>query len=480
MDLRQYARILRAHWRLIRISLFVCTGLAGGLAWTRPPTYAAETQLYVSTSIPSSSASSTERYAAILLSQQRAVSYTQLIASPPVVQGVNMQLGLSLSLEQFRAKVSAVRPEGTVLINVTVIDGSPRLAQAIAQAVGTEFPSFLESLDGQQASPVNVRVTSPAQLPTEPVSPRKKLYLLLGVILGLMFGVGMTVIREALWRRIRDAEDVAEVTGLPVLGSIAEQRSAKREPLVVLNTPLSAGAEEYRWVRMNLDALIRERRIRSFVVSSATPGAGKTSIAANLGIAFAQSGHRVVLVDADLRRSKLADVMGLTPVQGLTDVLANGMPVERALASWHPELHLNLLAAGPPPQNPSELLGSLRFAAVLEELAMRSDLVILDTPALLPATDAAVLARLTGGVVLVARAGSTRVDQLVSAVESLYSVDARVLGVVVNRLPRWDAARRFGAAYESQPTSKGERDLAPAEPAVEGASARTVSPSSRA
>jgi succinoglycan biosynthesis transport protein ExoP len=467
MDLRQYARILRADWRLIGISLVVCTVVAGGLAWTRPPTYAAETQLYVSTSIPSSSASSTERYAAILLSQQRAVSYTQLIASPPVVQGVNTQLGLSLSLEQFRAKVSAVRPEGTVLINMTVIDRSPRLAQAIAQAVGTEFPSFLESLDGQQASPVNVRVTSPAQLPTEPVSPRKKLSLLLGVILGLMSGVGMTVIREALWRRIRDAEDVAEVTGLPVLGSIAEQRSAKRQPLVVLNSPVSAGAEDYRRVRMNLenlDALIREGGIRSFVVSSATPGEGKTLIAANLGIAFAQSGHRVVLVDADLRRSKLADVMGLTPVQGLTDVLANGMPVERALASW----------------NPSELLGSLRFAAVLEELAMRTDLVILDTPALLPATDAAVLARLTGGAVLVARAGSTRVDQLVSAVESLYSVDARVLGVVVNRLPRRSAARRFGAAYESQPTSKGERDLAPAEPAVEGASARTVSPSSRA
>ena len=479
MDLRQYARILRAHWLLIGASVWVCTVLAGVLAWTRPPTYAAETQLYVSTSLPSGDASATERYAAILLSQQRAVSYTQLIASPSVVQGVNEQLGLPLSVEDFRAKVSAVRPEGTVLINVTVEDRSPRLAQAIGEAVGTEFPRFLESLDGQETSPVEVSVTSPAQLPTQPVSPRKTLYVVLGAILGLMFGVGVTVIREALSRRIRDAEDAAEVTGLPVLGSIADQPRAKREPLVMVNSRDSARAEEYRRVRTNLHALIREAGIRSLVVSSATPGEGKTLIAANLGIAFAQSGHRVVLVDADLRLSKLADVMGLTPVQGLTDVLANDVPVEDALASWRPELQLQLLAAGSPLQNPSELLDSPRFAAVLDELSMRADLVILDTPALLRATDPAVLARLAGGTVLVARVGSTRVDQLVSAVESLYSVDARVLGLVVNRLP--PRSRRYGAAYVSQLNSKGERDpAAPAESVAGGASERTVSPSRRA
>ena len=203
--------MLRAHWLLIGVSILVCTALAAALAWTRSPTYAAETQLYVSTSLPSD-ASSTERYAGILLSQQRAVSYAELVASPPVVQSVNDQLGLSLSLEEFRAKVSAVRPEGTVLIDVTVTDRSPRLAQEIAQAIAKEFPSFVQSLDGQGPSPVDVSVTSPAQVPTQPVSPQKTLYLLLGMLLGLMLGVGITVIREAFWRRIRDADDTADVT----------------------------------------------------------------------------------------------------------------------------------------------------------------------------------------------------------------------------------------------------------------------------
>ena len=481
--------MLRAHWLLISISVLVCTGLAGALAWTRPPTYAAETQLYVSTSFPSSGVSSTERYAAILLSQQRAVSYTQLIASPPVLQAINNRLGLSLSLEEFRAKVSAVRPDGTVLINLTVTDRSPQLARAIAQAAAIELPRFLESLEGKQTSPVKVSVTSPAQLPTQPVSPQKKLYLVLGMILGLVIGVGAAVIREALSRRIRDAEDVVALTGLPVLGSIAERRRARSEPLIMLNRPSSARAEEYRRVRTNLHALIGESERRSLVVSSATPGEGKTLIVANLGVAFAQAGHRVVLVDADLRhrralvdadlrRSSLADAMGLAPARGLSDLLKNNLPVEHALAS-RPDLPLEVLAAGAPPENPSELLGSRRFAAVLDELSMRADLVILDMPPLLPTTDAAVVARLTAGVVLVARAGSTRSNQLVSAVESLLNVEARVLGVIVNRLPPRSAAQQYGGAYESQPDPSGERNLAP-ELAGEAAVPLGAGPTSRA
>jgi succinoglycan biosynthesis transport protein ExoP len=463
MDLRQYLRVLQAHWLLIAVSVFVCTDVAAVLAWTRPPTYAARMQLYVSSTIPNGGGSSTEGYAAFLLSQQRAVSYTQLIASPPVVRAVNKQLGLSLSLQDFRSKIGADRPEGTVLIDVTVKDRSPRLAKAIADALGKQFPSFVQALEktkGERISPVKVSVTSPAQLPTAPVSPRKALYLVLGMLLGLVVGVGAAVIREALARRIRNAEDAAAITGLPVLGSIAEQRRAQRQPLVMMENPGSARAEDYRRVRTNLHALIGGDQARAFVVSSATVSEGKTLTTANLGIAFAQAGHRVVVVDADLRRSKLAEVMGIKPVLGLADLLANDLPVERALETWREGLPLDVLAAAPQPRYPSELLGSQRFVDVLDELTKRADIVILDTPALLPTTDAAIVARATAGAVLVARAGSTRVRELLSAIESLYSVDARVLGIILNRLPPRSAARRYGVAYVPEPEPSGKSGVA--------------------
>jgi succinoglycan biosynthesis transport protein ExoP len=489
VDLRQYARVLRAHWLLIGASLLTCTGVAAYLAWTRPPTYAAQMQLYVSSSPSKSDATSAESYAAILLSQQRAVSYTPLVASPHVVTGVDKQLGLSLSPQDFRAKVSVDRPEGTALINVTVRDRSPRLARAIAAALGKQFPRFVEALEavqGQQNPSVRVVVASPAQLPTRPVAPRKTLYLVLGVLIGLVLGIGGAVFREAFSRRIRSPEDVATTTGLPVFGSLARRRRPKRKPFVMLNDPLSARAEEYRRVRTNLHALIGDDKRRSFIVSSAMATEGKTLVAANLGIAFAQAGNRVVLVDANLRRPRLTEVMGVKSALGLTDVVADGVLVERALQTWQEGLTLKLLAAGRRAQNPSELLASHAFAEVLHELTERADIVIVDTAALLPTTDAAVIARLTAGAVLVVRAGSTRAHQFAAAVGSLYRVESRVLGVIVNRLGPRSAARQYGAEYVPERDAIRERHLpvelplpAPAHREAGRGQARAAAPAAR-
>src|SRR5207245_4869465 len=135
---------------------------------------------------------------------------------------------------------------------------------------------------------------------------------------------------------------------------------------------------------------------------------GKTLIVANLGIAFAQAGCRVVLVDADLRRPKLAKLLGLSSTVGLTNVLVENVPVLDALQTWQDELPLEVLSSGQQPPNPSELLGSQRFASTLSTLTDRADLVILDAPAVLPVADAAILGRVTSGVILVARVASTR------------------------------------------------------------------------
>jgi succinoglycan biosynthesis transport protein ExoP len=492
VDLRQYVRVLRAHWLLIGVSLVMCTGVAAYLAWTHPPTYAAQIQLYVS-SPARTDATSADSYAAILLSQQRAVSYTPLIASPDVVAGVNKQLHSSLSPDDFRAKVTADRLEGTALINVTVKDRSPQLARAIASALGKQFPSYIEALEtakGKQNPSVRVVVASPAQLPTHPVAPRKTLYLVLGVLLGLVLGVGGAVIREALSRRIRTAEDVTATTGLPVLGSISGRRLMKRKPLVMVDDPLSARAEEYRRVRTNLQALLGDDKARSFVVSSANAAEGKTLVAANLGIAFAQAGHRVVLVDANLRRPRLAEVMGLRPDLGLTDVLADGVSVRRALQTWQEGLPLALLAAGPQAQDlnelgspsemlgsPSELLGSWWFLEVLDELTAGGDVVIIDTPPLLPTTDAAIIARLTAGAVLVARARSTRAHHFASAVGSLYRVEARVLGVIINRLRPGSDTSQHGAEYAPVPDLSSERRFPLGDLPVLGLPQRRADPS---
>jgi succinoglycan biosynthesis transport protein ExoP len=461
MDLEQYVRASRAHWLLILASVVVCVGVAATFAWTRAPVYAAQSQLFVSTSdIP---ADLSQTYQGGLFTQQRVLSYAQIVSSPAVVRAVIAQLGLRDSVRKLQGEISASVPTDTVLINVTVKDRSPRRAKAIADAVGNQFASFvnrLEAKGGERSSPVKISVTRPAELPTAPVSPRKVFYLAFGALFGLALGIGGASLREALDTRVRDEDDVAAITRAPVLGTIAEDPDAKRRPLVVADDPASVRAEAYRRLRTNLRVLSADHGLQSFVVSSAVASEGKTLIAANVGIAFAQAGYRVVLVDADLRRPQLAEVLELSSTVGLTNVLVDNLPIESALQTWQNGLPLEVLGSGPEAPNPSELLGSQRFATVLDLLTDRVDIVILDAPALLPVSDAAILARVTSGVILVTRVASTRTAELASATDSLRAVDMPVLGVVLNRCATAGAWPYQRSDSVSDRSHRGESPLA--------------------
>jgi succinoglycan biosynthesis transport protein ExoP len=438
MDFKQYARVLRAHWVLIGLLVLVCAGAAAVVAWNKEAEYQAKTQLFVSAPASPSNLTPSETYQGGLFSQQRVASYADVVSSPTMARAVIAQLGLSQTVSEVQSEIHASVPENTVIINVVVTAPSGRLAAAIANAVGDQFPKFvnqLESSEPSRASPVKVSVTSPARVPAGPVSSHKALYLTLGVLLGLILGVGGTVLREVLDRRIRD-DDVAEaIAGAPILGRILRDPKAGKRPLIVAREPDSTGAEAYRRLRTNLRVLSMDHDLRSFIFSSAGPGEGKTLIVANLAVTFAQAGVAVAVVDADMRRPRLADVMGLEPGVGLSDVLTGEISLETAL-HHHPTLELEVLAGGPVPPNPTELLGSQRCLALVEALTRRATIVLFDAPALLPVSDAAVLARLVSAVVLVARVPSTRAGHFDDATHALRSVGKEALGVVLNGLPR--------------------------------------------
>jgi polysaccharide biosynthesis transport protein len=455
VDLRQYARALRANWLLIVAAFLVCTVAAGVIAWTRTPTYSADTEMFVATGGGPRDAG--EAYQGGLFAQQRVLSYARVVSSPPVLQAVIEELSLSRSVEDLQQQISTSVPTGTVVIQVEVLDESPEQASAIANALTRHFSAFvpnLETRDAAEGAPVNVVVTSPARVPTAPVSPQKVVYLTLGALLGLMVGVGGAILREASDSRVRYADEVERIVGAPVLGAIVEDGAAGRRPLSLANDPHSARSEAYRRLRTNLRALSTDRRLGSFVVSSAVASEGKTVTVANLGIAFAQAGYRVVLVDADLRRPELTELMEMPSSLGLTNVLADDMPVGAALRTWREDLPLQVLGSGPQRANPSELLGSQRFATLIADLMRRADIVITDAPALLPVTDAAILAHATSGVLLVTRIGSTRADELEMAARALRAVDANILGVVLNRLRARGTSVYRSARYVRGPATQ--------------------------
>jgi succinoglycan biosynthesis transport protein ExoP len=256
----------------------------------------------------------------------------------------------------------------------------------------------------------------------------------LGFIVGILVGLALAFLREALDNRIRGQHDIEALTSAPILGAMFFDPKASQRPLVVHTEPKSPQAETYRSLRTNLQFLDFGEHNSSFVITSSLAAEGKSSTSSNLAIAIAQGNASVVVVDADLRRPRLASYLGLEGAVGLTDVLIGRVELVDALQKWG-DNEMYVLPAGSVPPNPSELLNSPAMKKLILTLEAEFDTVIIDAPPLLPVTDAAILARSTRGAIVVASAGRVHKNQLRSAIGILESVEARVLGIVMTFVP---------------------------------------------
>ncbi|HEY6797814.1 MAG TPA: polysaccharide biosynthesis tyrosine autokinase [Kineosporiaceae bacterium] len=453
MTVAQYLRLLREQW--IAVLLLTLLGTLGAAAYSlrQTPEYQAHAQLFVSTS--SRTRGIGELAQSSTFTQARVKSYGELLTSPRVLDPVIRRLFLDTTAADLATKVTATTPLGTVLIDIAVTDPSPSRAAGIANAIATQFPAvvkLLEAPDRRSRSPIRVSVTRAAVAPPAPVSPRPGLDLALGLLVGLGLGIGLAVVRDSLDRTVSGRTQASRLAAAPVLGSLADDPSTAQAPLIIRDG-FSARAEAFRQLRTNIRFLSVDQRIGSLVVTGSVQGEGKTTTAANLAVAMAQNGERVVLVDADLRRPAVADVFGLPGGIGLTTVLRGDVPVDAALQQWRDDLPLQVLPAGPLPPNPSELIGSARMAELVRELTGRGLTVVVDSPPLLPVTDATILARITDGALLVTRLTHTRADQLTTAVEALRTAGSPILGVVLTRVPRRGRPSSGGGHYGSHPSN---------------------------
>lgn len=447
MELRKYVRIFRKRWRLVVVCPLIASLVAAIVVIRSTPQYQSTVRFFIST--PASAGEVGVAYTGGLFSQQRVKSYQDLVAGPRVASAVLTEVGPDGGL----GSIAAVGHPDTVLLSATVTHPSPARARAIAAALGRVFPRFVDTLetpDGGGAATIRAIVVADPVLPEKPVSPRPLRTILLAICVGSMAGVALALGREALDTTIKTPEDVRELSGLATLGAISFDARAARRPLVVHDDPHSPRAEAFRQLRTNLQFVSVDRPLRSIVFTSPLPGEGKSTSACNLAITLAQAGIRVLLVEADLRRPKTSEYLGLESAVGLTSVLIGKVSLDDALQNWG-EDGLTVLASGPLPPNPSELLASDGMHDLIDELERRFTVVIIDAPPLLPVTDAAVLATLTSGAVLCLRASRVRRDQAVRAVESLHAVDAEVLGAVLTMVPRRGPDAYYSYAYGVKP-----------------------------
>lgn len=482
-DLRTYIATIRHQKWVIFFTLFVLVGATIFLTKRQTPMYTSVGRVIV---LPAGTISSTPAAASAI--DMPTESF--IAGSEEVANKVTAELGLPASPDELLAGLSVtIEPETSILV-FSYTDASPERAQEINQTFmdaylglrrsaaaeririlrepfeaqqgallkeikrleGIKVPSGTETarlgnnyflmnqirsaLRGLEPDPESGgRLSLAADLPTSPASPSWPRNLTLAVVLGFALGMGIALVREQLSEGLKGSEDLSAAVGAPVLAaipSISGWRKRGDTQLVSVTFPKSSGAEAYRTLRTNLMHECSVNDLHVISVTSGSLGEGKTTTASNLAVTLAQTGKRVIVVSCDLRKPRLHRFFDLTNDLGVTSILSGATTLAQAAQRPEGIETLRVLASGPVPTNPAELLGSARMDALLAELRLFADLVIIDTPPILAVSDTLILAPKSDGVIVVADAHRSSKGATEHTREQLEQVGCNIIGCVFN------------------------------------------------
>lgn len=494
-SVRSYVRFLREHWLVIVITTILAAGLGFAISSQQRPKYRTSLQiLFRETTIGQQVAGVPifENPQANSSAGSEMTTNVTLLGSETVARSVMRQLNLDTDVQALLDRVS-VRQVGLSNIGeITVTADQPREAQRIADAWGEAFigqrrvadqtklgdaigllrqrldatpPADLASDVARQTSEQlqrlellksvqdgNAEVVLPAGLPDAPYSPRTKRTAVIAALLGALLGVGLAALRRALDRRVTDPDDVGEMLGIPVLAEVSVAAFGDVEAFVLADDTKGdvwRSTEEFRTLATNLRYIGDVQHRRSIAVTSAVPDEGKTTIASNLAITLARMGRSTALIDGDLRRGRIHTLFGIDPNAGVSTLAAGlsearntwaRIPVEPATSD------LAVMAAGPPPPDPVQILESAAVGNLVRKARESFDCVLVDTPPVLVVSDALAISRRVDAVLVVVRLGRTTRDQIQRLSTALDRIGVRPIGVVVTGVKR--RAAYYSNAYE--------------------------------
>ena len=499
MELKEYILPLRRWWWLIVASTLVATGASFLATRQQAPIYQTHTTLMVGRAIDNPNPSNNDLWLTQQLANTytdlaqrdfvrnaamealgltwlpeytvRVVPNTQLIemtvvdTSPERVQAVanelanqlilqtptganpeqeqrqafiNQQLGeLEQDIQATKDEITRKQEDLAGMFSARQIANAQTQIQGLQNKLNTLQANYAALLSNTEQGAINtIRVIENAALPEIPVGPNKELTILLAAVIGFILAAGAAYLLEYLDDTIKNPDDVRKELALTTLGAIpAVDSLTADEELIALREGQSPAKEGYRVLRTNLQFAAVDEPITQLMITSPSPREGKSITTANLAAAQAQAGKQVIVVDADLHRPRQHRLFKLANNVGLTTALLEERPNPDGLLQQTAVPGLRVLTSGPLPPNPAELLGSSRMHDLLDRLQEQADIVVLDSPPATMLADAAILSTFIDGVLLVIDSGRTRQDVAKRAVEALKQVNARLVGVLLNRMP---------------------------------------------
>lgn len=468
LSVMEYLRILRRYWPIVVVATLIGAGAGYATSYFSTPEYQSKATLFVATQNGTSVA---EAYQNNLFSQERVVSYASLATSEQVAARAVDQLKASITPGELRSKITATPIDKTVMLTVAVTDPDPAQAQAYAGAVSDQLVNLIGELETSRRGgtpAAGAVVVDDADYPTKATGLGWPMLTALGAVAGLVVGFLLAILAGVLDKRLRGREPIEEATGATLLGALPTD-AARRASAVVDLSDGGNYAESLRELRNNLRFAAGPNGAPPKVIAVTSPakGEGRTSVAVDLGLALAESGRSVVVVDGDLYDG---DVAAALPLDRAARHRADARGVSTVLSGEH---HLAesvigdvtvagttiaVLPAGPVPPRPAALWAHDTASALLAELARTFDYVVIDTPPLGAHSEGANIAALGDGAILLAKVRSTRATALKRAVQTLRGAHVHLIGTVATFEPAGLAGRRHGKPGASSSSTGGAPD----------------------
>jgi capsular exopolysaccharide synthesis family protein len=439
--------VIRKRLWIIVMTAMVTTGVVVGFSLLQPPRFEASVKVLVG-----QERATDDDAIDVFDLQQLTQTVNELALTRPISETVVRRLNLTTSPEALRDSLEVQQIDVTQFIQIDYTDTNPARAQRVANTTGEVLSEQISEINATGNVSLSATVAERATLPDEPSSPHPIRNGALALVAGSLLGMTLALLLDSLDGSWRSPEELEQFSAKPNLGVIPRatipkakasksrrQKNTKgtddqpfHESMVTLLDPAGTAAEAYRTVRTNLLFSFVDESLKVIVVSSAISGEGKSTVCANLGMTLAEAGKSTLLLDCDLRKPNMHNVLGLRNVFGLVDVLAGHRNLREVLHEL--PAGPKVITSGTVPPNALNLLGSERFAKLLAQVRQEFDYVLLDSPPIKGGSDAAILAHRGDGMLFVVDAQNTRRWVLQGSLRSLERTGVNVLGTIMNKV----------------------------------------------
>lgn len=443
IDIQEILFLLLRKWYIVAVCFLLATGSSFAVTqFYLKPVYKAQTTLFLG---KEDGKVGNLSIGDLQLSNQLIVDYREILKSDLVAEKISKKLGVNAG--KFKGNVAVNTVKDSRIFSISYEDNDPKLAADVVNELANE----IQQMASQIIEVKNVKVIDSAKIPPNPIKPNKKKNIGLAGFFGLILGASLVYLLELVDHTFKKPEEVEKQLGLNVIGTIPRFDGGKRNKsnkkkdlkeieqtyyknLISRIDPKAPATEAFREIGTNLHYISVDRELKTIIITSPSSGDGKTVTAVNLAVTLARTGKKVLLIDADLRKPKVHAYFGIRNGEGLTNLLIDDKEHKVGSVEKCDNSNLYILTSGPIPPNPYEMLSSNRMQKLIEYYRTIYDVLIIDTPPVGQVTDAAVLAGIADGAIIVMASGETRIDMAKRAQKALEGVNTNIIGIVLTKM----------------------------------------------